>query len=364
MFLRQLEYLTTLARERHFGRAADACHVSQPALSTAIRKLEAELGVPLVRRGARFDDLTDEGRELLTWAQSALASIEGMAADASRMRGELTATLRLGVMPTAVAALPAALAPFAARHPGVHVRVRTMPTADIVADLGRHELDAGMTYVDDEPLGAVGATPLYRERLVLLTGDPAWDAPPGPVDWARLAGLPLCLLTPEMQNRRITDRALRGAGVPSAPRIEADSLSALLAFAQAGWSTVVGHTWLAGRGRAADPGGPRPARRARRRRPADAAGRATGRADRRAVASDRCSPPSPRPSARSPWAASGSGRRSSPRWACCPRSPTACTARSRRPDTRSRCTRWASSSVPRSSPRSARSCRARGCCWR
>jgi DNA-binding transcriptional LysR family regulator len=247
MFLRQLEYLTTLARERHFGRAAEACHVSQPALSTAIRKLERELGVPLVRRGARFDDLTDEGRELLTWAQSALASIDALTADASRMRGELTATLRLGVMPTAVAALPAALAPFAASHPGVQVRIRTMPTADIVAALGRHELDAGMTYVDAEPLGPVAATPLYRERLVLLTGDPAWDAPPGPVDWARLAHLPLCLLTPEMQNRRITDRALRAAGLTPAPRIEADSLSALLAFAQAGWSTVVGHTWLAGR---------------------------------------------------------------------------------------------------------------------
>jgi DNA-binding transcriptional LysR family regulator len=150
-------------------------------------------------------------------------------------------------MPTAVAALPAALAPFAASHLGVHVQVRTMPSADIVAGLGRHELDAGMTYVDDEPLGPVATTPLYRERLVLLTGDPGWDAPPGPVHWAQLAELPLCLLVPEMQDRRITDRALRAAGVEPAPRIEADSLSALLAFAQAGWSTVVGHTWLTGR---------------------------------------------------------------------------------------------------------------------
>jgi DNA-binding transcriptional LysR family regulator len=247
VFLRQLEYLTTLARERHFGRAAQACHVSQPALSTAIGKLERELGVPLVRRGARFDDLTDEGRELLTWAQSALHAIDALTADASRMRGELTATLRLGVMPTAVTALPAALTPFAAGHPGVHVQVRTLPTADILAGLRRHELDAGMTYVDDEPLGPVTATPLYEERLVLLTGDPGWAAPPGPVDWASLAGLPLCLLVPEMQNRRITDRALRAAGIDPAPRIEADSLSALLAFAQAGWSTVVGHTWLTGR---------------------------------------------------------------------------------------------------------------------
>ena len=78
MFLRQLEYLTALARERHFGRAAEACHVSQPALSAAIRKLERELGLPLVKRHQRYDDLTPEGRALLPWAQQALAGLDGL----------------------------------------------------------------------------------------------------------------------------------------------------------------------------------------------------------------------------------------------------------------------------------------------
>jgi DNA-binding transcriptional LysR family regulator len=71
--LRQLEYLTVLARERHFGRAAQACHVSQPALSAAIRKLERELGVALANRQQRHVELTSEGRALLPWAQQALA---------------------------------------------------------------------------------------------------------------------------------------------------------------------------------------------------------------------------------------------------------------------------------------------------
>jgi DNA-binding transcriptional LysR family regulator len=89
--LRQLEYLTVLARERHFGRAALACHVSQPSLSAAIRKLEHELGVPLVHRGHRYDDLTPEGRALLGWAQRAVATVDGLTAEASRLRKDVTA---------------------------------------------------------------------------------------------------------------------------------------------------------------------------------------------------------------------------------------------------------------------------------
>src|SRR6202011_914686 len=69
MFIRQLEYLVTLAREKHFARAAEACHVSQPALSSAIRGLEKELGVMIVQRGRRYLGLTIEGERVLTWAQ-------------------------------------------------------------------------------------------------------------------------------------------------------------------------------------------------------------------------------------------------------------------------------------------------------
>src|ERR1700712_1478622 len=101
MQLRQLEYLCALADSRHFGRAAEACHVSQPALSTSIRKLEEELGLELVRRGRRYDDLTAPGKELVTWARRALATSQTFMAEASRLRGDLAGTLRLGVIPTA-----------------------------------------------------------------------------------------------------------------------------------------------------------------------------------------------------------------------------------------------------------------------
>lgn len=105
MLLRQLEYLVALARERHFARAAAACYVSQPSLSAAIRRLEHELDVPIVRRGRRYEGLTPEGEVVLAWAHRILAEQDALHQELSALRGGLTGTLRLGVVPTA---LPAA----------------------------------------------------------------------------------------------------------------------------------------------------------------------------------------------------------------------------------------------------------------
>ena len=83
--IRQLEYLLALARERHFGRAASACHVSQPTLSVAIRKLEHELDVVIVLRGQRFEGFTPEGQRVVTWAHRILAERNELLADIERI---------------------------------------------------------------------------------------------------------------------------------------------------------------------------------------------------------------------------------------------------------------------------------------
>jgi DNA-binding transcriptional LysR family regulator len=93
--IRQLEYVVALARERHFGRAAAACHVSQSALSDAMRELEAELGIVIVERGRRFGGFTTEGGRVVEWAQRILAERDAMRADLTRMHGGLTGTLAL-----------------------------------------------------------------------------------------------------------------------------------------------------------------------------------------------------------------------------------------------------------------------------
>src|SRR3546814_9502962 len=78
MLIRHLAYFVTLAKERHFARAADACHITQPTLSTAIRKLEEDLGVPLVARGHRFTGLTPEGEKLLAWSRQILTDYQSL----------------------------------------------------------------------------------------------------------------------------------------------------------------------------------------------------------------------------------------------------------------------------------------------
>jgi DNA-binding transcriptional LysR family regulator len=95
MFIRQLDYLVTLARDRHFARAAEACNVSQPALSGAIRHLEEELGVNIVERGQRFVGFTEDGERILGWARQAIAAWDGLRQEASISRTRLRARLEI-----------------------------------------------------------------------------------------------------------------------------------------------------------------------------------------------------------------------------------------------------------------------------
>src|ERR1700753_2318168 len=98
MLFRQLEYFVALARERHFARAAAACYVSQPALSEAIRKLEHELNVPLVRRGHAFEGLTPGGERLVLWARRILADHDALKQEVIALQSGLSGQLRLGVV--------------------------------------------------------------------------------------------------------------------------------------------------------------------------------------------------------------------------------------------------------------------------
>lgn len=242
--LRQLEFLDALVRERHFGRAAAACHVSQPALSASLQRLEDELGVSLIRRGRRFEGLTREGEELLVWARSALAAIEGLTAEASRLRGHLSGTLRLGAIPTVAANLAGGILPFAQAHRGVRIALTTAPGDVILSAITDRELDGGFVYVDAPLPSATTAVRLYRDRLVLLTTGAQWNRRSKTISWSDAAALPLCLLPPAMQMRQLIDQAFATAGVHCQPQLEADSVAALLEFGLSGGSCIVGSSWL------------------------------------------------------------------------------------------------------------------------
>src|SRR3981189_1288990 len=112
MLFRQLEYLVSLSRERHFARAAQACFVSQPALSESIRKLEEELDVPLVRRVRKFEGLTPDGQLIVVWARGSLAGGEALAGEVAARRTGLSGQLRVGSIPTASAVVSLLAEPF------------------------------------------------------------------------------------------------------------------------------------------------------------------------------------------------------------------------------------------------------------
>jgi DNA-binding transcriptional LysR family regulator len=245
VLLRELEYLVALARERHFARAAASCHVSQPSLSAAIRKLERELDVQIVQRGRRFAGLTPEGERVLLWAHRILADADGLRQDLSCMRGGLTGILRLGAIPTALTVASLLTTPLCARHPRLRVSLESVSSSQVGRLLADFEADVAITYLADETLGRVRTLPLYEERYLLLTPDDGPFAGRTSVHWFEAATLPLCLLAQRMRNRKILDELFAADGMVAVPAVETDTVGALYAhIATRRWSSVIAHAWL------------------------------------------------------------------------------------------------------------------------
>jgi DNA-binding transcriptional LysR family regulator len=231
MIIRQLIYLDALAREKHFRRAAEACHVSQPTLSAAIVQLEEELGVLIVERGRRFQGLTKEGEVVLAHARRILAEADLMKESIAELKEGVSGRIRLGAIPTALPMIAHITAPFSERYPTVSLTVLSLTSNEIQGRIDNFELDVGLTYLDNEPLDRVISKPIYQESYVLLTRE---DGPLGERDsisWAEAAELKLCLLTSDMQNRRIIDGIFRSIGHTPRPAIETNSIFNLVSHA-------------------------------------------------------------------------------------------------------------------------------------
>jgi DNA-binding transcriptional LysR family regulator len=236
----KLEVFLALARERHFGRAAESLGITQPSVSSAIRQLEESLGVPLVHRGSRFLGLTPEGQRVLEHAQRISRDVRLLRDEMRAVRSGLSGNLRLGVIPTALPRVAALTAAFLADHPRVRVTVLSRTSAEILAGIEALTLDAGITYLDNEPLGRVAAVPLYSEFYRFICAPGSRLAGRAVLDWADLAGEPLCLLSGDMQNRRIVNEVLAEVGATPQVAVESNSMVALVAHVLTGrWSSVV-----------------------------------------------------------------------------------------------------------------------------
>jgi DNA-binding transcriptional LysR family regulator len=236
----KLEYLMALAREQHFGRAADSCGVTQPTLSAGIKQLESTLGVMLVQRGSRYIGLTAEGERTLDWARRIVSDSRSMRQELKTLKFGLSGQLRIAAIPTALAMVESLTTPFRQKHPDVRFSVYSRTSIEILNMIENLEIDAGISYLDNEPLGRVSTVLLYQERYRLVTSAQAPLGRREKVTWKEVADIPLCLLTPDMQNRRIIDGLLRKAGADPQPTLVSNSMIVLYSHVRTGqWASIM-----------------------------------------------------------------------------------------------------------------------------
>jgi len=245
LIVRYLEYLVALSSERHFARAAAACNVTQPTLSAGVKQLEESLGVLIVERRQRFVGFTPEGERVLLWAQRVLSDYSGLTQELSELREGLEGTIHIGAIPVSLPTIALLTGPFAQIHSRTRYQVSSLTSIEIQRGLDDFTINVGVTYLDNDPLIGVRTVPLYRERYVLITHEASGFAGLESISWAKAATVPLCLLTPSMQNRRIIDTQFQSAGAKADAVIETNSLVTLWSHIRFGqWSTIVPQTFL------------------------------------------------------------------------------------------------------------------------
>lgn len=231
--LASLRYLAALDEHKHFGRAALACHITQPALSNALRALEDEFGCAIVIRGRSFGGFTPEGARVLVSAQRMLHERELLEQDLKSVVGQPQGTLTIGVVPTAVPIAARFAAMLQARHRGISAVVRSMSSADLENGLATLVLDMGLGYTDRMARYSprLRHVPQYTEHyfLVCKSAEPYTDSLQIglPISWLDASRLPLCLLGREMHNRTLIDEAFAEAGAVVKPAIETNSILTL-----------------------------------------------------------------------------------------------------------------------------------------
>jgi len=235
-----LKYLVALDEQRHFGRAALACHVTQPALSNALRALEESFGVSIVKRGRNFAGFTTEGERVLDSARRMLREQELLQQDLASGSGDPHGHLRVGAIPTAMPMAARFIAMLQARHPGIVPTLRSMSSIDLEAGLENLMLDMSLGYAErtDDSRAHLRVVPQYTEHYFLLRRCAAPRSGPLPghttMAWRDAAALPLCMLSGEMHNRSIVDRAFGAAGASVTPAIESNSTVTLVMSVVAG----------------------------------------------------------------------------------------------------------------------------------
>jgi LysR family transcriptional regulator, hydrogen peroxide-inducible genes activator len=234
--LRQLRYFDALARHSHFGRAAEACSISQPALSMQIKEMEQALGGLLLERNARQVALTRFGEEISERVRDILRSVDELGDFARASRSRLSGRLRIGMIPTiAPYLLPKIIGNLTRLHPELDIQVRETLTPRLIQELSEGRLDTAILALPvSEP--SLTEAPLFSENFLLVR--PRKDEGTPPPSSARLREMRLLLLE---EGHCFRDQALsfcksQSSGPREIPRemLDANSLSTLVQMVSAG----------------------------------------------------------------------------------------------------------------------------------
>ena len=230
--LKQLRYFEALARHGHFGRAADVCAISQPALSVQIKELERSLGMPLFERGPRQVRLTPFGETLAKRVRRILQEVDELGEFARAAGGGLSGRLRIGVIPTiAPYLLPALIGRLRKKHPDLDPEIRETLTERLVEELTDGRIDTAIVALPVKVAG-LEEMPLFDESLMLVRGKDAEGTPvPATAD---LGAMRLLMLE---QGHCFRDQALAFCNLASAQSrdgLDGSSLSTLVQMVGAG----------------------------------------------------------------------------------------------------------------------------------
>lgn len=230
MFLRQFQYLVAVAEEEHFGRAAKRCNVTQPSLSSGIKQLELELGVPIFLRGRgqRFHGLTAEGERVARWARQVISDCSAMRDEIDTMQNNLRGNLRVGSMPSMSPVLPVLLQMVRERHPGVRIDVQFIGNDKMKLGLNNFSLDVAITYMDEADLGRCNTLPICTEKLSLLVPDSEAFRSRTSITWREAAQLPLAMLRSSMHERRFVNQVFAKVKCEPTAKVESESILHLM----------------------------------------------------------------------------------------------------------------------------------------
>jgi LysR family transcriptional regulator, hydrogen peroxide-inducible genes activator len=168
MTLAELRYLVAVADHRHFGRAAERCHITQPTLSSQLKKLEDNLGMPLVERTTRFVTLTPIGERIVAHARRILEEVDQISELARHRQGVLTSVLRLGIIPTlSPYILPLFLNRLHESYPELRLVLREDLTDNLLAALEDHALDVLLVALPEQ-VGVYRSLPLFEEPFCFV----------------------------------------------------------------------------------------------------------------------------------------------------------------------------------------------------